>query len=90
MTILFNIILNNEVVNKIERSDRGINIDGEYLFYLLYINKLDLLPHSVKKLQSMSKDISEESNKIGLSPNTDEKIMTNEFTQNTKMIKSKK
>ena len=34
--ILFNIALNDEVIDKIEWGDRGINIDREYLSYLLY------------------------------------------------------
>ena len=86
--ILFNIALNNEVINKIEWGDRGINIDGEYLSHLLYADDLILFSHSANEIQSMLEDISIESNKIGLTINTDKtKIMRNEFNENTNIIK---
>ena len=86
--ILFNIALNNEVIDKIEWGDRGINIDGEFLPHLLDADDLILFSHSANELQSMLEDISEKSNKIGLTINTDKtKIMRNEFTENTNTIK---
>ena len=71
-SILFNIALNNEVIDKIEWGDKGINIDGEYLSHFLYADDLILFSPSANEFQSMLEDISEKSNKIGLTINTDE------------------
>ena len=87
--ILFNIALNNEAINKIEWDDRGINIDGEYLSHFLYADDLILFSHSANELQSMLEDIIIESNKIGLTINTDKtKIMRNEFSENKNIIRT--
>ena len=63
---LFTSCLQDAIIGKISWKDRGIKIDGEYLFHLIFAHCIVLIAKSTSELQKMIQDIHETSKPIGL------------------------
>ena len=76
---LFTACLQDDIINKINWEDKGINIDGEHLSHLIFADDIVLVAKSPEELESMLTDIHLASKPVGLSMNLSKtKVMLNE------------
>ena len=74
---LFTSILDS-IFKKLDWSEMGININGEYLSNLRFADDISLMAADLDQAQIMLQQLNEESNKVGLKMNLSKtKIMTN-------------
>ncbi len=76
---LFTACLQDAIINNINWEDKGINIDGERLSYLIFADDIVLVAKSPEELESMLTDIHLASKPVGLSMNLSKtKVILNE------------
>ena len=70
---------------------KGIRIDGEYLFHLIFANDIVLIANSISKLQEMLPDIHDISKPVGLKMRLGKtKVMYNEHVNKDDVIVNRK
>ena len=62
----FTSCLQDAIIGKINWKDRGIKIDGKYLFHLIFVDDIVLIAKLTSELQKMVQDIHETSKPVGL------------------------
>ena len=63
---LFTSYLQHAIINNINWENKGVRIDGEYLFRLIFADDIVLIANSTSKLQEMLQDIHYISKPVGL------------------------
>ena len=84
---LFTASLQDAIINEIDWENRGINIDDEYLSYLIFADDIILFTKSPEELQSMLMDIHIASKPVGLNMHFGKsKVMLNDHTTKSPVI----
>ena len=75
---LFTACLQYIITNAMDWSKKGINIDGEYLSYLIFADDIVLLAHHPKEIEEMLTSLNEASKPIDLKTHVGKtKVMLN-------------
>ena len=76
---LFTTCLQDAIINQINWEDKGINIDGEHLSHLIFVDDIVLVAKSPEELDSMLTNLHLASKPVGLIMNLNKnKVMLNE------------
>ena len=77
---LFTACLQHNIINAIDWTNKGINIDGEFLSHLIFADDIVLLAHHPKEIEQMLTSLNEASRPVGLKMHVGKtKVMLNPY-----------